>query len=228
MSVLGAAGIAAAGNILGGVLGNRANKKAQSANADFQREVLQNQLQWRKEDAKKAGIHPVAALGMQSATGSPIAVGGSPLGEGISNATSKIGEYVAQKDLQKLQLQEVQSRIALNNANADKARSQAARGQANANNSQDPEALLFAGAEIPRNPKWSDTQLMEDRYGDVAGALYGLGVGVADFNNFLNTRYPGRKQTQNARKGYRTGSRSTGNRFTRTYTGRTGGRNRRY
>lgn len=47
-----------------------------SINWNMQREFLQNQLQWRSNDAKAAGIHPVAALGVQPVSGSPVAVGG--------------------------------------------------------------------------------------------------------------------------------------------------------
>lgn len=226
MSLLGAAGISAAGSILGGIIGNKSAKQQQERSEAFQREVLQNQMQWRKSDAQKAGLHPLAVLGMSPATGASSVVGDS-LGSGISDAASKIGEYVASKDLHKLQVQEIQSRINLNEANAAKAASQAARTASGSNFSQDPEALIIGGENVPRNPNYSDTQIIEDRYGDVGGAIYGLGVGVADAYHFLNTKYPGRSQSQNSRAGYRRGNRNRGNNLSNNYRGSTGGRNRR-
>lgn len=38
----------------------------------FQREVLQNQIQWRVADAQAAGIHPLAALGISPSSGMPV------------------------------------------------------------------------------------------------------------------------------------------------------------
>lgn len=57
---------------------NRQNQERQGnydqnmAMMNFQhnKNVLQNQIQWRTEDAKKAGIHPLAALGISPASGS--------------------------------------------------------------------------------------------------------------------------------------------------------------
>lgn len=42
---------------------------------DIQREFAQNGVQWRVNDARAAGIHPLAALGMQGASSSPIQIG---------------------------------------------------------------------------------------------------------------------------------------------------------
>lgn len=67
------------GNIVGGILGNKSESAANSANMGFareqfeyQKELHKNQLQWRVEDAKKAGLHPMAALGLQSSSFSPV------------------------------------------------------------------------------------------------------------------------------------------------------------
>lgn len=42
---------------------------------NFQREFAKSGVQWRVEDAIKAGIHPLAAMGMQGPSASPIMVG---------------------------------------------------------------------------------------------------------------------------------------------------------
>ena len=67
------------GSAIGGILGANSQKDANSANLDFarqqfeyQKELHKNQLQWRVEDAKKAGLHPMAALGLQSSSFSPV------------------------------------------------------------------------------------------------------------------------------------------------------------
>lgn len=49
----------------------------QKKQEDIQREFAQNSIRWRVEDAKRAGIHPLAALGASGASYSPIlSVGG--------------------------------------------------------------------------------------------------------------------------------------------------------
>lgn len=59
-----------AGSLIGGLFGNSAADKANdraareaAANRKLQLDTLQNQVQWRVADAKKAGISPLAALG---------------------------------------------------------------------------------------------------------------------------------------------------------------------
>ncbi len=71
--------VGGAANVVGGILGNKSQSSANSANLDFarqqfeyQKELHKNQLQWRVEDAKKAGLHPMAALGLQSSSFSPV------------------------------------------------------------------------------------------------------------------------------------------------------------
>lgn len=51
-----------------------AKKKKQDAE-NLQREFAKNGLQWRVEDAMKAGIHPLAALGFSGPQASPVIVG---------------------------------------------------------------------------------------------------------------------------------------------------------
>lgn len=84
-TVIGA-GIGSA--IGGGIDDNRANKKAEgyyNNNMDFaqkqfqfQQDYIKNSAQWRVEDAKKAGLHPMAALGMSTPSFSPISAPSAP------------------------------------------------------------------------------------------------------------------------------------------------------
>lgn len=63
---------------------------------DYQQAILQNQIQWRAEDARKAGLHPLAALGAASMSFNPSMVGGygnkqSSLLERMGRAGQDIG-----------------------------------------------------------------------------------------------------------------------------------------
>lgn len=72
----------------GGIDDNRANKKAEgyyNKNMDFaqrqfqfQQDYIKNSAQWRVEDAKKAGLHPMAALGMSTPSFSPVSAPSAP------------------------------------------------------------------------------------------------------------------------------------------------------
>lgn len=60
--------LSAIGGIVGGLLGNSSAK----AQIRAQQEALQNSVSWRVADAKRAGVHPVTALGMQPMNISPV------------------------------------------------------------------------------------------------------------------------------------------------------------
>lgn len=76
------------GSAGGAVDSNRANKKQEGyfnqqmafANSQdqFQRDYVRNAIQWRIEDAKQAGVHPMAALGFQSPSYSPVSTPSAP------------------------------------------------------------------------------------------------------------------------------------------------------
>jgi len=65
--------IGAGTSILGGILGNKAKDKEYA----HQKEFAQSGIQWKVEDAKKAGIAPLAALGANTISYAPQAIGGS-------------------------------------------------------------------------------------------------------------------------------------------------------
>lgn len=71
--------LSAGTSLIGGLLGkSSADKAREQANAHslrqeaLQREFAQNGIQWKVEDAKKAGIHPIYALGGAGASFSPV------------------------------------------------------------------------------------------------------------------------------------------------------------
>lgn len=74
MSILGNVLGAATGglfSIAGGLLGSSSAKKQQEANYKAQKEFAQNSIRWKVDDAKAAGIHPLFALGGNTASYSP-------------------------------------------------------------------------------------------------------------------------------------------------------------
>ena len=104
----------AIGGIVGGVTGLFGNKQTNSANADinaaqmqlareqleYQKELHKNQIQWRVEDAQKAGLHPMAALGLQSSAFSPVSASFTPMQANDYSWIGDIGQnagYAAMK-----------------------------------------------------------------------------------------------------------------------------------
>ncbi|QXP44203.1 MAG: DNA pilot protein [Arizlama microvirus] len=103
--------ISAGANIIGSIFGKRNADKQ----ADMQKEFAQNGIQWRVQDAQAAGIHPLAALGAQTASYSPVSVGdvtsslsaaGQDLGRAVDSTRSHADRDRAfLKSAQDLQLQ---------------------------------------------------------------------------------------------------------------------------
>lgn len=98
--------ISAIGGLAGGLLQSQgqqsANRLAEAQfdyNAQKQEEYFKNAVLFRVQDAKRAGVHPLAALGAQIASPGPIAVGGgvadTGLGSGLASAGQDIGRAVS-------------------------------------------------------------------------------------------------------------------------------------
>lgn len=83
------AGIAAGASIGGGLLGNRAAERQQNINWDKQKTFAKKAIQWKVEDAKKAGLHPLFALGANTNSFNPISVGDS-MGPALQQAGQDI------------------------------------------------------------------------------------------------------------------------------------------
>lgn len=88
------AAISAGTRLVGGFLQNRSQRRQQKANIGAQRQFAQSGIQWRVEDAKKAGIHPLYALGAQTHSFAPSSVGGSSLAEQLSHAGQDISRAI--------------------------------------------------------------------------------------------------------------------------------------
>lgn len=89
------------GNLLGGLLGKESASDARDAAAEqferqaqLQREFAQSGIRWKVEDAKRAGIHPLYALGASTTSFSPISIT-NPADNSMANAVSNIGQDVS-------------------------------------------------------------------------------------------------------------------------------------
>lgn len=215
-----AALIAAGASIAGGAIASRSTANAAEQNTAMQKEFAQNGIQWKVEDAKKAGIHPLAALGAQTISYSPSYVGDSSFGTGIANAGQDISRAIDatrtsgaraagfEKTVQDLTVQKMglenqilASQLAtINQAGHPPARPGDAvviDGQGNS------KVLKMGGADIVPDPRWSDAQDVVNRYGEPAEWLYAPMVSGADAARNMPTLrdlyYEMRAQSQNHR-----------------------------
>lgn len=126
-------GLGLIGNYLGGQQQREAVDSANAANREMnaannaqnerlQREFAQNGIRWRVEDAKAAGLHPLAALGAAGASGPVMTAGqdipntasgemmsrmGETMGQNVSRAVSSTSTAEEQQ-IQKLQIANAQ------------------------------------------------------------------------------------------------------------------------
>lgn len=84
-------GLGAIGDIIGGKMNADALREANEKNRQMQEDFARNGLRWRVEDAKAAGIHPLAALGFSQGAPSFAYQAGEP-----GNVASSIGERMGQ------------------------------------------------------------------------------------------------------------------------------------
>ncbi|MEM3753884.1 MAG: hypothetical protein QW518_08940 [Thermofilaceae archaeon] len=132
------------GSLAGGALGAWATNKANKENVKFQKRFAKQGIQWRVADAEKAGIHPLYALGAQTASFTP-SVQPVTDGSAVDSATREFSAMRAAR----LAEREVESRIESNRAQAGYYKAQAlasmqARKAQFANSGQDAVAQALA------------------------------------------------------------------------------------
>lgn len=97
------AAIGALGNVIGGAMGmssaNKANKISQrqfNRQMQLQENLMHHGVRWRVQDAKRAGIHPLAALGANVSQFSPIGSAGQhvPSTDWVGKTGQNIGRAV--------------------------------------------------------------------------------------------------------------------------------------
>lgn len=168
----------------------------QAANIAAQREFAQQGIRWKVEDAKAAGVHPLYALGAQTHSFTPTAIGGADtpatnfgsMGQDLSravNATRTADERTTayNEALQKLQLE----RGGLENEVLRQRLRTMVQGANPALPGTVPEADKFeerpklkAGVDWPTHPDFVNAEDVEKRYGDLVQELYGMSVLGAD------------------------------------------------
>lgn len=203
------------GDIIGGIssiIGGFQAAKAQKKANQLQEKSMKKGIQWRVNDAKAAGIHPLAALGANVNTLNPVPVTG--LGDGIAAGGAALGNaaksYEAReaenlsKELLKSQIRQMDSVTSLN---AARSRSVIASMRSSAVQEGLPltgklkptnTAIRANGVDLP-NAGWSDAEEVEAKYGDIVQNLYG----AVNFGADLWKGYkdgPGKRSSQYVKK----------------------------
>lgn len=160
------------GDLLGGHLDNKWNQKMISKGWERDDARLQRLV----VDAQKAGLSPLAALGSPAAGATATPLGAtSSTGRSISRAMDRIQSKL-QTENAELQNDLVRAQIA--NLNADTLRAgRIGNGQAGLDERM---AFEVFNKQIMKSLGFSDAEEFEQRYGDVASALYGFLVLGAD------------------------------------------------
>lgn len=222
--------ITAGGSILGSILGSKkSDLPAQRAQAQFDQQ-MDHSVRRRVEDAKRAGVHPLFALGA-SAGASPTATisgqsdGGSFLGEGIASAAKTVGK--AMDPLHQAQITAYQSESEKNFAQAAMFRSEAKRAEGEANSGAvrtfaATEPAAFAGTPIGAEgmrtpigritaPKAHALERPEEYFGDVVSDALGLAnfLNSVQYNSRRRMKY--RNKVRRHKKGGRIPRRTYGN-----------------
>lgn len=197
--------IGAGASLLGGLFGKKSADKANEENIKLQREFAQQGIQWKVADAKKAGIHPLAALGAQTVSFSPSVVGDNSFGTGIAQAGQDIGRAINAtrsndqrneaylKSAADLELQgkalDNRGKLIQNAILASKLATSSQvgppmpDGSSNVgldgqNSSKLTRVHIGPISSVPANV--SDAQTFEDRYGEIGGGAAGIGIAAAD------------------------------------------------
>lgn len=113
--------IGGVGGIASSILGGNSQKKANEQNLQlareqlaYQKELAKNQIQWRVNDAKAAGLHPLAALGVSPMSYAPVS--GSAVGAdyaGVGQSLQQMGQDIDRARMAGLDRQERKKALAL-------------------------------------------------------------------------------------------------------------------
>lgn len=100
-------GINAASSLAGGIINNMFSKPDDTweRNYEAQKEFAQNSIQWRVQDAQKAGIHPLYAFGQMPGYTPSSSFETNSMGESIAQAGNAMGRAMGQIGLLNAELQ---------------------------------------------------------------------------------------------------------------------------
>lgn len=107
----------AIGGLIGGHNDREFSRAQSAADRAFQKEVFQNQYQWKAEDAKKAGLHPLAVLGGGSYSASPSS---QPSPSSMASSLGKLGEGIGDAVTAYMSKDEIAKAAAEEKAKADR------------------------------------------------------------------------------------------------------------
>lgn len=183
---------------------------------ELQREFAQSGIQWRAADAAKAGINPHFAIGGGGATYTPsaISLGSGPsmsealggMGQDVTRAinatrTAEQRDDAFTKTVQSLDLKRKGLENDLLAAQIAKLRAGSNPPMPTASSTTDtgpvPEAAKFedrkrlriGGDEISTDPRTTNAQDFEDRYGETSDWLYGPAIMWQDYVNTMGGAY---------------------------------------
>lgn len=80
--------------VAGGMINATQSKTIAREQMRLQKEFAQNGIQWKVDDARRAGIHPLYALGANTATYTPVSQDSSGLGNAVADAGAYLGKAV--------------------------------------------------------------------------------------------------------------------------------------
>lgn len=177
--------ISGIGSIAGGLLGNSGNKGG-NVDRDFQREALQSGVSWRVQDARNAGISPLAAMGASINQPQPVYAdgkdysflerAGQSIGSAIQTKEQKTQTALAikiqEENLKGMQLENVGRQLEIEKLKSTPAaptydqEAGIVPGQA--------DAAKYVAPQIPTSQKTgvsSGTRPMRDQYVDIDGTV---------------------------------------------------------
>ena len=196
--------IKAGTSLIGGLLGQSAAKDANTRaeyqadlNRRMQYEFAQNGIRWKVEDAKQAGIHPLYALGANTVSYSPVSVGSGNPDMSMANAVSAMGQDVSRavnatrtapervdafnKTIQDLTVtnmqlknEQLRSQIAKLNQGGGTPPFPSPLPDIPEGKAEDRPPLQVGGARWGTDPKTSNMEDFEKRYGDDGPASWTL------------------------------------------------------
>lgn len=203
-------------------------------NIQLQKEFAKHGLRWKVRDAKRAGIHPVYALGGTGSTYSPVSVaggGGSSYSEGVpslvgpsggvadasmNNALAAAGQDIGRAisamqtpqerlaDALKVENMGLQNELLKTQIASHVGTGPGLPSWTGPLQQNDP--MVIAGHRIIGNPGWSPASVVQNNWGEGSEWLYGLLKVPADIDYTLGQRIPGYYYLNPANVGWRAGS----------------------
>lgn len=210
-AILGGAGIQAGAGLIGsainGIMAGQAmnfQREMWDKNYNAQKEFAQNSMQWRVNDARAAGLHPLAALGQMGSSYTPTSVydNGPDVGSAVANAGGAIGQAMgqigllsAEAELEGKRLENASKLMDLQNKSNERNFGQLSNALAEIKKAD----VQLAQDHAPYTQVWNGKQgLSKDMMDSASESLLGIGA-IPDVAMALKDRYtPQYKMMYNA------------------------------